>query len=107
MAFEKGNKYGGRPKLFDAALRRAIAQDDGERIRACAEKLLDLAAAGEMWAVRELADRLDGKATQQLDVSVTDRPNELSDSELLRIASGSSTGTAEPADGKEVSSRLH
>ena len=46
------------------ALSRAIAQDDGERLRKAAEKLLDCAAEGEPWAVRELADRLDGKPAQ-------------------------------------------
>lgn len=47
-----------------SALNRAIAQDDGERLRAAAEKLLDKAAEGEPWAIREIADRLDGKPAQ-------------------------------------------
>lgn len=64
MPFEKGNKLGAKPRLFDQALRRAILADDGKRIREAAEQLLDLAAAGEQWAVRELADRLDGKPEQ-------------------------------------------
>lgn len=51
---------------FRAALRRAIAQDDGKRIRETAEKLLDLAAAGEPWAVKELIDRTDGKPAQTI-----------------------------------------
>jgi hypothetical protein len=51
---------------FREALRRAITQDDGKRIRATAEKLLDLAAEGEAWAVKELADRVDGKVAQQI-----------------------------------------
>lgn len=51
---------------FREALRRAITQDDGKRIRATAEKLLDLAAEGEAWAVKELADRVDGKVSQQI-----------------------------------------
>lgn len=51
---------------FREALRRAITQDNGKRIRATAERLLDLAAEGEAWAVKELADRIDGKASQQI-----------------------------------------
>ena len=51
-------------RQFNNALQRAIAQDDGKRLRGAAEKLLDLADAGESWAVRELADRLDGKPHQ-------------------------------------------
>jgi hypothetical protein len=53
---------------FREALNRAIKQDDGKRIRSAAEKLLDLAADGEQWAVKELADRVDGKASQQVNL---------------------------------------
>lgn len=59
-----GKQDADRP--FRAALRRAIAQDDGLRIRQAAEQLLDLAAGGEQWAVRELADRTDGKPSQAI-----------------------------------------
>lgn len=64
MPFEEGNTLGAKSKLFDNALKRAIAQDDGKRIRAAAEQLLDKAAAGEPWAIKELRDTLDGKPTQ-------------------------------------------
>ena len=57
---------------FRDAVRRAIAQDDGKRLRGAAEKLLDLAEAGEAWAVKELADRVDGKAKQQTELSGPD-----------------------------------
>jgi len=53
-------------KPFLAALKRAIAQDDGKRVRECAETLLTKAAEGEPWAVGMLADRLDGKVTQPI-----------------------------------------
>lgn len=56
---------------FRDALRRAIAQDDGKRLRDTAEKLLTLASEGEPWAVKELVDRTDGKATQGVDLSGT------------------------------------
>jgi len=68
--FEKGasgNPHGSIVNHpFRAAVARAIAQDNATRLRACAERLLDLAAAGEAWAVKELADRLDGKAHQSV-----------------------------------------
>ena len=62
----KGNQNakGRKQKLFDDALRRAIAQDDKDRLRRAAESLLEQAAAGEQWAIREIADRLDGKPKQ-------------------------------------------
>lgn len=70
MPFEKGksgNPEGRKPnKPFLDALNRAIKQDDSKRIREAAEKLLDFAAEGEAWAIKELADRLDGKATQTM-----------------------------------------
>ena len=53
-------------RRWAAALDRAIAQDDSARLRAAAEKLLDLAAAGDLQAIKELADRLDGKPQQEL-----------------------------------------
>lgn len=98
MAFERGNKLGGAPKLFAAALKRAIAQDNGQRIRDCAEKLLDLAAAGEQWAVKELADRLDGKAPQSIDFQPPRDVTEWTLEQLtahLAIAAGAATGGAE------------
>ena len=64
---QSGNPDGAkRAMLFLGALNRAIAQDDGKRLRKSAENLLDHAAAGEQWATLMLADRLDGKAAQQL-----------------------------------------
>jgi hypothetical protein len=33
-------------------------------VRGAIEKLLDLAESGEPWAIKELADRLDGKSVQ-------------------------------------------
>ncbi len=62
--FQPGNQEGARKRLFHGALQRAIAQDNADRVRKAAERLLDLASEGEPWAVRELADRLDGKPAQ-------------------------------------------
>lgn len=64
------NNNAGKNKPFWRAINKAIAQDDGKRLRSAAEKLLDLAAAGEQWAVKELADRMDGKAIQSIDAKV-------------------------------------
>lgn len=55
---------------FRDALNRAIKQENGKRVRQAAEKLLDLAADGEAWAIRELADRIDGKAMQAVEAKV-------------------------------------
>jgi hypothetical protein len=107
MGAPKGNDNASKGRMFFRALNRAIVQEDGLRLRQAAEKLLDLAAAGEPWAVKELADRLDGKATQVIDATVNRRAQELTDDELADIASGSSAGAAEEAEGAGQSSGLH
>jgi hypothetical protein len=60
-----GNANSGRKqeKPFRDALRMelAAAGEDGKRLRNVARKVLELAEQGEQWAVRELADRIDGK----------------------------------------------
>lgn len=73
-----GNKNGAKSRLFEQTLRRAITQDDGKRLRAAAERLLDEAVAGEGWAMNMLADRLDGKPQQAVVLS-QDEDNPLFD----------------------------
>lgn len=69
---QPGNKNASKNKVWIEALNRAIAQDDGVRLRAAAEKLLDLATEGNVPALKELGDRLDGKAVQQLNLADAD-----------------------------------
>lgn len=59
-------------RLWANTIRRAIVQGDPERLRKIAEKLLDKAAEGDMAAMKELGDRLDGKAAQSVDVGNKD-----------------------------------
>ena len=68
----KGNKNGVKNKPFWDMITRIIAQEDGKRLREAGEKLFDAAAAGEEWAVKILADRLDGKPHQSVDLSNAD-----------------------------------
>jgi hypothetical protein len=53
-------------------LRRALAQQDGEVIRKLAEKLIEKASEGDVAALREIGDRIDGKPTQALEHSGPD-----------------------------------
>ena len=64
-----GNRNASKSKPFWHAIDRAIAQEDGKRLRDAAEKLLNFAAAGEEWAIKELGDRLDGKCAQAVVLS--------------------------------------
>lgn len=111
MPFEKGHKHSSKPRLFEQTLRRAIAQDDGAKVRACIDKMLDLAAAGEAWAVRELADRLDGKAAQSITITDKGDAQDLSTEEILeRIAAirrGITAGTAGPQTSGDEPSSVH
>lgn len=56
-------------RLWRNTIMRAIAQGDPERLRKIAEALLNKAAEGDVSALRELGDRLDGKPTQAVEVS--------------------------------------
>lgn len=57
-----------RDKPFRDALRKRIAEasDDPKRLDRIAGKLLELAEAGDVQAIKEVADRLDGKVAQSL-----------------------------------------
>ena len=75
-----------REKPFNDALRIAL-RGDPLRLRRIAEKLAEKAEEGDLAAIRELADRLDGKPAQTIDrrEAVIE---ELSDADLHFIASG-------------------
>lgn len=56
-------------RLANDALRRAIAQDGGVRLRQAMENLLNAAASKDPYdlaSIKELFDRLDGKALQAI-----------------------------------------
>ena len=62
-------------RLWAETIRRAVVQADGEQLRRIADKLLLMAEAGDIQAMKEIGDRLDGKPSQALDVgSDPDRP---------------------------------
>lgn len=75
MAARKQPSQGGKPdKLMrDAlmiALKREAKDDKGKKttkLANIARKLVDLAEAGDVQAIKEVADRVDGKATQPLE----------------------------------------
>jgi hypothetical protein len=77
MAFEKGQSGnpGGRPKEkpFRDALRAelaALGADDPKALRGLARNLLKIAAGDEgLQAIKEVADRLDGKPVQAIENS--------------------------------------
>lgn len=79
-------------RLFGDALRRAIAQEDGKRVRESVEQLLTKAANGDLPSIQALADRLDGKVPQSVSLSgtlTTRKAADLTDDELAAIANAS------------------
>ena len=75
-----------REKPFNQALLMTL-RSNFVALRRIAAKLVEKAEEGELAAIREIADRLDGKPAQ-----VVDRPDlpisKLSDEQLLAIAAG-------------------
>jgi hypothetical protein len=59
-------------RLWANTIRRAIAQGDPEKLRKIAEKLLSMAEEGDLQAIKELGDRVDGKAKQATEISGPD-----------------------------------
>jgi glycerol-3-phosphate cytidylyltransferase-like family protein len=57
-----GNDNAKKGKLFYDQLRRVLVQNDQLKLRQVSEKLVDAAIEGEPWAVKEVIDRMDGKA---------------------------------------------
>ena len=59
-------------RLWGDTIRRAIAQSDADVLRKIAEALLTKASEGDMAAIKELGDRIDGKAMQAVELSGRD-----------------------------------
>jgi hypothetical protein len=106
---------GGRPvgsintqRPFADALRLelAAAGDNQRALRAIARNLIAIATSGEpiaLQAIREIADRTDGKARQTADVTLHNaNARELSDDDLAAIAVGAERACRVPDEPDEA-----
>jgi len=82
MPFQKGNRVnpGGRPQRKDwADMLRIVGNQkgpDGKRkLRLLAEKVYELALAGDMEAVKEIGNRRDGRPKAEADEVATGQPH--------------------------------
>lgn len=62
---QPGNRNGAKNKPWEAALVRSAMQNP-EKLARLAEKLFDMALDGDVQAIKELGDRLDGKARTEI-----------------------------------------
>jgi len=93
MPFQKGNSVAAKDKLFARTLKRALDQENGVKLRQCAEKVIELAVQGERWACEMLRDTLDGRPATSL-VATDDEGRSLT---IGLIAFGSEAGSDTPA----------
>lgn len=106
----KGNRNSANGKAVGDMLRK-IAIQNPQKLRKACEAVLDKAAEGDLAAFNALADRLDGRATQALEVTAKNESNpsrNLDDTELAGIVSSSSgSGTTSEADSEDKPGGLH
>lgn len=69
----KGNKHASKEnRVWGSLIRRLAVQEDYKRLHAIANKLYEMAAEGDMSAIKEIGDRLDGKAIATQEVTGSD-----------------------------------
>ena len=61
----KGNKNAVKGKQWSDAVRKVLMQDN--KLDKVAEKLITIAIEGDIQAIKEVGNRIDGKVTQQID----------------------------------------
>jgi hypothetical protein len=114
MPFQPGHKLsvGGRKdRPFNEALRLEIAAagPNQHTLRAIARNLLRLAQVPDMAAlpaIREIADRLDGKPKQEAEVTLRQAlASELTDDDLAAIAAGAKDEEIELGSGSMLDSK--
>jgi hypothetical protein len=66
----RGNSNARRGKDWLDALRKEVVQRGS--LATIAKKVVDAAEAGELWAIQEIGNRLDGKPAQAVEVSGPD-----------------------------------
>ena len=68
---QQGNQNAAKSRMFYDKLRLVLTQEP-HRLRAIADTLVRKAEEGEPWAVKEIMDRMDGKAHQAVSVENAD-----------------------------------
>ena len=66
MGAPLGNKNATKNRPWAEAINRVLLAEDGKKMRALAEKLVKAAEDGDVVALKEVGDRVDGKAMSAL-----------------------------------------
>ncbi len=115
MSAPKGNKFAAHDKPWTDALRRVLLQFElkdengkvqvkaGEALRKIAEITVQAAMAGDKDARKEIAERMDGKPTENVNLNHRLDPAEMSTHELVAAilrerASSPSQRTKQPTE---------
>lgn len=53
-------------RLWSEAIRRALVQKNGAKLRRLADRLIERAEEGDIAALKEIGDRMDGKPAQAI-----------------------------------------
>lgn len=65
---QKGNSNAAKPRVWSDAIRKAVTQ--GKSLDTLATKLVKMAQDGDMQAIKEIGDRLEGRAAQSITATV-------------------------------------
>lgn len=66
MGAPLGNNNNKKNKSWSEAINRALLAEDGKKLRALAEKLIEKGMEGDVPALREIGDRMEGKPIQAI-----------------------------------------
>ena len=105
---KSGNPAGAaKRRLITSHLERELleAVDDTTKARKIAQKIVDEAVAGDHWAIQFVTERTEGRPDQH--VSISREVREVSDGELVDIATGSGNGASGEKESTPVPSKLH
>lgn len=90
-----GNRNSAKNKIWTRAIQEALEKrsrsDRYSALQDLAEKLLMKCDEGDMTALKELGDRLEGKPMQSVEMNVTRNAANMGDSELIGIITESSS----------------
>ena len=81
----KGNTNATKTRVWAEAIDKVLKQsDDGKhaKLRKLAEKLVEMALAGDMQAMKEIGDRVDGKSLASIELTGSLQISDMTDAQL-------------------------